>query len=318
MKTISLLDTTISSYNLGNEIIMDAVNSVIEDLFPESFLFRIPWEENFSVKSLRYMTNSDYTFFGGTNSFSSHLLKYKQHGFRLRDLILFRNLISFGMGWWQYQTKPGLYSSFFWQTLLSDSCLHSVRDEYTKTMLASIGIKNVLNTSCPTTWSLTEKHCAEIPSSKSEHVVTTLTDYNPALDQDKKMLKVLFDSYKFVSVWLQGHNDLLKFRPLFQSFPEIKIIPPKLGLYDQYLLEHQCDYIGTRLHGGIRALQKKRRALIISIDNRAQEISKDINLAVCARGDLNSISSFASSSMETNIKLPMESIDLWKKQFTNP
>lgn len=315
MKTISLLDTTISSYNLGNEIIMEAVNSAIEELFPESFLFRIPCEENFSVKSLRYMANSDYTFFGGTNSFSSHLLKYKQHGFRLRDLMLFRNLISLGMGWWQYQTKPGLYSTFFWKTLLSDSCLHSVRDEYTKTMLASIGIKNALNTSCPTTWMLSEEHCAVIPSTKSDHVVTTLTDYSPSLDEDKKMLEILFGSYKSVSIWLQGQKDMLRFRPLFQIFPDIQFIPPKLSLYDRFLLEHNCDYIGTRLHGGIRALQKKRRSLIISIDNRAKEISNDINLNVCARGDLEAISRFANSNAETNLKLPAENIQLWKKQF---
>jgi len=315
MKTISLLDTTISSYNLGNEIIMDAVNSVIDELFPESFVFRIPWEESFSLKSLKYMNKSEYTFFGGTNSFSSHLLWYKQHGFRIRDLLLFRNLISFGMGWWQYQTKPGFYSTFFWKTLLSNSCLHSVRDEYTKSMLASIGIKNVLNTSCPTTWLLSESHCADIPAYKSEHVVTTLTDYRPSLDEDKKMLEILFDNYKYVSIWLQGHNDMLKFAPLFQSFPDITFIPPKLSLYDKFLLGHQCDYIGTRLHGGIRALQKKRRSLIISIDNRVIEIAKDINLNVCARGDLGAISRFANSIVETNIKLPAENIQLWKKQF---
>jgi len=315
MKTISLIDTTISSYNLGNEIIMDSINSVISELFPDSFLFRIPFDENFSTKSLKYMAGSDYTFFGGTNSFSSHLLRYKQHGFRLRDLILFRNLVSFGMGWWQYQTKPGLYSTFFWKTLLSNSCLHSVRDEYTKAMLESIGIKNVLNTSCPTTWSLTEIHCADILSSKSEHVVTTLTDYSPSLNEDKKMLEILFDSYKSVSIWLQGHKDMLKFGPLFQSFPDLQFIPPKLSLYDKFLHEHQCDYVGTRLHGGIRALQKKRRSLIISVDNRAKEISKDINLNVCARGDIEAISRFVNSSVEVNINLPAENIRLWKKQF---
>lgn len=315
MKTVSIVDTTISSFNLGNEIIMDSVNNVINELFPESFLFRIPWEGKLSAKSLRYMAESDFTFFGGTNSLSSHLLRYKQHGFRLKDLLTFRSLVSLGMGWWSYQNKPDFYSGFFWRTLLSNSCMHSVRDEYTKTMLASIGIKNTLNTSCPTTWSLTESHCAGIPKSKSENVVTTLTDYNPSLDQDKKMLEVLFDSYKSVSIWLQGHKDILRFKSLLSSFPDIRLIPPKLSLYDKFLLENQCDYVGTRLHGGIRALQQSRRAIIIYIDNRALEISKDINLNVCARGDLDSISNFANSSIETNINLPTDNIRLWKDQF---
>ena len=62
MNTVSIVDTSISSYNLGNEIIMDSVNSIVDELFPSAFKFRIPWEENFSRKSLRYMANSDYCF----------------------------------------------------------------------------------------------------------------------------------------------------------------------------------------------------------------------------------------------------------------
>lgn len=315
MKTISVIDTTVSSYNLGNEIIMNSVISVVDELFPDSFLFRIPSEEKFSKKSLKYMSGSDFTFFGGTNSFSSHLLKYKQHGFRLRDLILFREMISFGMGWWQYQSKPDLYSSFFWKTLLSRSCLHSVRDEYTKAMLASIGIKNVLNTSCPTTWSLTESHCASISSQKSDHVVTTLTDYNPSLVNDKKMIELLFNNYSSVSIWLQGHYDLKNFESIFRSFPDIRIIPPKLSLFDKYLSEYKCDYIGTRLHAGIRALQHKKRTLIVSIDNRAHEIARDIKLPVCSRGDFDSIFKFIDSRFEIDVQLPLDNIYEWKDQF---
>ena len=315
MKTISVVDTTISSYNLGNEIIMDAVNSTIEELFPDSFLFRIPWEEKFSQKTLKYMSESNYCFFGGTNSFSSHLLRYKQHGFRLRDLLFFRSLISFGMGWWQYQAKPDPYSTFFWKRLLSNECLHSVRDEYTKKMLESIGVSNVLNTSCPTTWTLDADHCAEIPTRKSDHVVTTLTDYNSSLKHDEKMLTMLCSHYKTVHVWLQGYGDSKKFKVIFDRLPGLRFIPPKLSCYDKFLKEIDCDYVGTRLHAGIRALQKKRRSLIVAVDNRAQEISKDINLNVCNRGDNEFIEGFASSEVDTVIRLPLASIRDWKAQF---
>ena len=315
MKTVSVVDTTISSYNLGNEIIMDAVNSTIEELFPDSFLFRIPWEEKFSRKSLKYMAESDYCFFGGTNSFSSYLLRYKQHGFRLRELLSFRSLISFGMGWWQYQAKPDLYSAFFWKQLLSDERLHSVRDEYTKKMLESIGVSNVLNTSCPTTWSLSGDHCAGIPAEPSEHVVTTLTDYNPSFRDDAEMLDMLSRKYKSVTLWLQGYGDQKTFKHLFDSFPSLKFIPPKLSSYDKFLAETQCDYVGTRLHAGIRALQKKRRSLIVAVDNRAQEISRDIDLNVCKRGDVDSIAVFISSSVDMAVSLPSASICDWKAQF---
>lgn len=315
MKTISIVDTTVSSYNLGNEIIMDSVNTEISRLFPESFLFKLPFEEKFSRKSLRYMRGSDYVFFGGTNSFSSHILRYKQHGFRLQDLMMFRDLISLGMGWWQYQPKPDFYSSFFWRTLLSSSVVHSVRDEYTKEMLNSIGINNVLNTSCPTTWALTESHCAAIPRAKSDHVVTTLTDYNPCLSDDRKMIDILFDNYMTVYIWIQGYNDLTKFNSIYSEYPDLRVIPPRLNLYDQFLVNTSCDYIGTRLHAGIRALQMSRRALIVSVDNRAAEISKDINLNVSPRGDIQSIIEFIDSSVDTTINLPIDNINAWKEQF---
>ena len=38
---------------------------------------------------------------------------------------------------------------------------------------------------------------------------------------------------------------------------------------DALIQDTECDYIGTRLHGGIRALQHGRRSLILSVDNRA-------------------------------------------------
>ena len=67
---------------------------------------------------------------------------------------------------------------FLLKILLSKTYLHSVRDEYTKDMLERIGIKNVINTGCPTMWSLTEEHCKQIPIKKSNSVVFTITDYN--------------------------------------------------------------------------------------------------------------------------------------------
>ena len=50
-------------------------------------------------------------------------------------------------------------------------------------------------------------------------------------------------------------------------------------------------------------LQKKRRSLIVSIDNRAQEISKDIGLNVCCRGDTESISNFIESRIRTSVQV---------------
>ena len=81
MKVISILDTTISDYNLGNQIIMEAVNDILDELFWDDFMFRLQYAERFGRQSLRHMRHSDYIFWGGTNALTSHMNKYKQMGF---------------------------------------------------------------------------------------------------------------------------------------------------------------------------------------------------------------------------------------------
>ena len=58
----------------------------------------------------------------------------------------------------------------------------------------------------------------------------------------------------------------------------LEIISPNLRSFDFILENEDIDYVGTRLHAGIRAVQKSVRTFIVTIDNRAKEISKDIYL----------------------------------------
>ena len=75
--------------------------------------------------------------------------------------------------------------------------------------------------------------------------------------------------------------------------------------------------MGTRLHAGVRALQHKKRTLILSVDNRANEIAKDTNLPVISRDNLAAIASWINSKYETKIKIPVDNINQWKNQFLN-
>ena len=85
--------------------------------------------------------------------------------------------------------------------------------------------------------------------------------------------------------------------------------------FDELLEKNEIDYIGTRLHAGIRAIQKKRRALILSIDNRATEMSNDICMNVVPREAADRIEFFITSEYKTAIKIPQQNIDAWKAQF---
>ena len=57
--------------------------------------------------------------------------------------------------------------------------------------------------------------------------------------------------------------------------------------YDSFLENTKnIDYVGTRLHGGMRALQHEKRTIILGIDNRAIELNKDYNIPVIEQKNL--------------------------------
>lgn len=316
MKIISVLDTSICDYNIGNQIIMEAIYHAIDDIFGGDFFFRIQYREKFGKLSLQYLKKSNYVFFGGTNSLSSNMNSYSQMGFRLADLLYFRHLTLLGLGWWKYQPNPNPYTRFFLRSILSRENLHSVRDSYTLGMLSNIGICNVVNTCCPTTWGLTDEHCRKIPTKKRESVIATLTDYNTSLDNDEKLLNLLCESYKTVYVWVQGVGDIKHIERLKLAHKsKIIIVPPSLKKFDQILNDYDLDYIGTRLHAGIRALQRTKRSLILSVDNRAKEISRDIGLNVCERSNFFEIQDFIENDYVTRLSVPFGEIAKWKAQF---
>jgi polysaccharide pyruvyl transferase WcaK-like protein len=316
LKTISVLDTDITSSNLGNEIIMEAVNDVLNEIFFDDFIIRIQCTDLIGKMSKKYIGLSNYSFIGGSNLLTSEMNVYKQIGFQMLDSFKINEMILFGVGWWQYQKEPNLFTKIFLKNLLSRKNIHSVRDFYSENKLKKLGITNVLNTSCPSTWVLTKAHCAQIPKIKSPNVVFTLTDYNLDHQNDKNFINILKNNYENIYFWPQGLNDIEYLDSLkINDSNRINILPPKLKAFDDLLKNNDIDYIGTRLHGGIRAMQKKKRTLIISIDNRASEISSDIGLNVAARGSENDLKNFINHSFETSVIIPEKNISIWKNQF---
>lgn len=316
MKTVSVIDTSVNNYNLGNLIIMDSINNIFDEIFSNDFIFKIQASENHGKTAVRNLLKSDLVFFGGTNALTSNINKEKYIGFSLNNLLRFNTLILLGVGWWQYQKKPNSYSRFFLKRLLDDSKLHSVRDSHTESMLRSIGINNVLNTSCPTTWDLDENHCKNIPSLRSDGVIFTLTDYNKNPKLDFNFIQILQSAYSKIFFWPQGEGDINYLSSLnVDEGNKIIILPPNLRSFNSLLNNYELDYIGTRLHAGIRALQYKKRSLILSIDNRSTEIANDININICSRSDAEGIKFFIENKIDMNIKIRKSQIEIWKNQF---
>lgn len=87
--------------------------------------------------------------------------------------------------------------------------------------------------------------------------------------------------YREVYVWLQAVEDYACLRQMDARVTQnLHLIQPNLRDYTALLASGGIDYVGTRLHGGIHAMNMGCRSLILAVDNRASEIAKDTNLPV--------------------------------------
>lgn len=303
--------------NLGDEIIMHYCNSVINELFEDHEYIDIPTHREPSSDDEMMLQQAKYRFVCGTNLLTSHIEEWWNWRLPdgLRRKLKYRNVILLGVGWKNYEKECSDYSRMIYRCILNPSILHSVRDSYTEKKLKAAGIKNVINTGCPTMWRLTPEFCTSIPHSKAKNVITTVTDYRQDAEHDNQMLDILSQNYETVYLWIQGRSD----EEYLQSLrlpTNLQTIPASLDAYEGYLTKGNVDYVGTRLHAGIFALNHHVRSIIIAVDNRATEMARDTNLMVVQRKDIaRELEKWIVSSWETKIKIKQDNINLFKEQF---
>lgn len=311
---ISIFDPTICSYNIGNEIIMDAVIDVVNELFPSFHIVRIPCTD-INRKARHYNVYSKFSFVGGTNILNNNILRNGQWDMNIHNLVILKNIILMGCGWFQYEkseisklTKWGL------RNILSKKYLHSVRDSYTQKKLVTIGIDSI-NTGCPTLWKLTPEVIQKISKNPKREVVVTITDYNRNAKRDLAMLKACEEIYPGeIYFFPQGTGDLTYLKEL-GYIKKVHVLTPRLAALDEILSEGKVDYIGTRLHAGVRSLQHSVRAFIIGVDNRALEMEKDFNLPVLHVEDAQYWKQKIGDDYSINLRIPSQEIKRWKGQF---
>lgn len=317
MKKIIRYNPSLTTLNMGDYIIFESVKRELGFLFEGAFNIDVSTHLPVSYVFTKLLQDADYKFVCGTN-----LLMGRLNGiFRQWDINFFNAkklgpAILVGVGWWQYNNLPNMYTKNVYKRILAVEFQHSVRDMYTKSILNKMGFDNVICTSCPTMWSLTNEHCLHIPKAKARKVVTTLTDYNRDEENDQKMLDMLSENYDVIYIWLQGVGDFQYLQNL-RINDKMIIIPPSLEEYDEVLELGDIDYVGTRLHGGIRALQKQVRSVIIGVDNRAVEKKRDFNIPVIERDKIFELPNLINSNFATDIHIPSREINKWKSQFQN-
>lgn len=312
---IALYDTSAGSPNIGDQIIMQSVESELASFLPFAFISRLPTHDRIGKYGRRLLRQADLVVAGGTNLLFSSWRRHRQWRMTWRDLsAIDRKLVLMGTGWTTYLSPPGFLARRAYDAILSRDLMHSVRDSYSKDQLAAAGVSQVLNTGCPTLWRLPPDIGSRIPAVMGRRVITTLTDYRRAPEHDARMLETLKRLYPQTLLWMQGRDDLAYFKSL--GIDGIGILPPSLAAFDQALLDGGTDFAGTRLHAGIRALQKGCRTLIVSVDNRAREMGRDFGLPVLERSEIASLEDRLSTPDQLKIRLPLKEIEAWRAQFT--
>ena len=324
MKKNILFDTSCGSLNMGDYIICEAVERELDDILKNDFLVKIPthtpathFYQNVKRFALyKYCTEANYKFLAGTNILKYHIFLRPWANFNTNifNCKPYKNTILVGAGSDKNSARMDFYAKLLYKTVLSKDYIHSVRDESTKDLLNSLGLK-AINTGCPTMWSLNANHCRQIPSNKGRNVIFTVTDYRPDPVNDKQMIECLIRNYEKVYCWIQGAEDY-EYLQNIADLDQIKIVGASLNQYRKALMEiDDLDYVGTRLHAGIFALQNKRRTVVLSVDNRTNDIKETYNFNVVDRSDINSLESMINSSFSTTININEENIRQWKSQF---
>jgi polysaccharide pyruvyl transferase WcaK-like protein len=303
-----LLDPSISSANIGDQIIRENVIRALDGVLPLEG--SLPTQTRLTRSQRRMAERADLAVVGGTNLLSSNMPWYRQ--WKLDPLVarsLRHKVVLLGVGWWQYQGEPNNYTARLLKEVLAPDLVHSVRDEYTKVRLERMGFR-VANTACPTMWGLDRHNGVE--SARPSQAVLTLTDYNRDVAEDEWLIALAGELYERVIIWPQSIRDAAYARTLKGRFT---IAQPTLAAYDELLAAGDSDYIGTRLHGGVRALEMGAWGVIVAVDNRALEISRDTGLPVHARGERDAIRAAVQRRAPLAVRLPYDQISAWKAQL---
>lgn len=322
MKTILLLNPAIGTDNIGDYIIYECVCSEMTRFFEQAFVREIPtqvsafhsyavWRNSFAVQNY---AACDYKFVGGSNILAKNMMThYPQWNVNIFNCKPLTGSVCIGVGAGAGEHTDA-YTTHLYRKILSHSYYHSVRDERSKHYVEDVLGLKAINTGCVTMWALTPDFCAQIPTKKADNVVFTLTARMQPDPSDQMLIDTLKREYDHVSFWIQGDKDEAYFHA-FSNTEGIEIIPPHKAAYEAVLMRSNIEYVGTRLHGGIYALRHKKRAIIISIDERAQSISADTGLITIEKNDLGRLPALINSEFETKLRIPFDEIARWKAQF---
>jgi polysaccharide pyruvyl transferase WcaK-like protein len=312
---IMLLDTSVGSDNVGDEIIVESIRTHVLHRFPNCYITTCASHDGLGRSSRELARSADLILLMGTNALSQnyHVDSDFIWSIASEDLdVLANKVLLVGVGANRSFSKLDPRQRRLLQSLLCSEYTHSVRDSSGLQIVELAGRKAV-NTSCPTLWKFSDEVKLLFPP-KSDCVCFTLTKHKPSR-LDSIFIQILRSRYQRLVFWPQQPRDLAYLEQL-TDISKIYILPPTLKSYDDFLSSTSTDVIGTRLHGTIRGMQHGRRSIVISIDNRAREISALTGLPAIERESIEEdLSPMIDSELTPRIRIPQNDINIFLNQF---
>lgn len=325
MKKMVIFDTAVGSSNNGDEIIMDSIYKQMKDIFNSGYSSRLATHiNNFGFLQMlrngmkvKYYKSADWKFICGTNLIQQHRIGKinPQWIITLSNIPIYKNCILIGAGATDGSLKLDYLARFLYSKVISREYIHSVRDMQAKMLLDSLGVKSV-NTGCPTLWGLSSEHCKTIPRRKADNCVISVSGYVDLIDRknDQLLVDIINENYKKKYIWIQTTEDEKYFDSLKNvgNFYKIYSLPS----YSKILSSGNIDYVGSRLHGGVYALQHRVRSFIICVDHRAKGFHENNNIPALEREDtFAKLENMINDELIVDIRLNEKNINLFKSQF---
>lgn len=322
MNYVVLFDPSIRSLNMGDHVIMKSAEAELAFLTEGQFVVRCGthspaatfYQCSRNNQRMQVFDNAQYKFVCGSNLFWKRMLRpepsWNMNLFNCRPYI---GCTLVGVGTHKDSDKMDYYTKKLYRKVLGEQYVHSTRDEATKSLVESLGFR-AINTGCPTMWRFTESFCKTIPAEKASEVVFTLTDYDKNPKADLKLVSILKSNYDKVWFWPQGWLDA-KYLEELGAEKGIGVLDPSLDSFARLLETRDVEHIGTRLHGGMFALQHRRRSIVIAIDNRVRDMKRSYGINSIERDDIDGLEKLINTSVETRIGIDVDAISRWKSQF---
>lgn len=311
MYQVTLLDTSVATRNVGDEIIMDSVRREIAELLPEAVVRTVPTHERLGKRSRQLLRGSAVNLAGGTNLVGPPMAYSRLWKIGPSEMLRSPRVTLMGSGWRRYNARVTPYSTTLLRRSLSGDLPHAVRDQFTADRLRSIGIRNTVVTGCPTTWELTDARVRQLPSKIGSAAIVVLNGKKDPPGFGQALFSAALALYERVFFWPQMVPDM---RYLADLPAGVTPVSPTLRGYDEVLAATPgVDYLGSRLHAGIRALQHGRRSLIFELDNRATEMGKTLKLPTYPTStSVSELSDLVQNDIDFRISVPTDAVNAWR------